>query len=62
MSGKIHVAWIEQGLFTERMAHHSHLQIIDLLFPARLCGREPKNERWARLGREHNFCLFADGR
>ena len=29
MSGKIHVAWIEQGLFTERMAHHSHLQIID---------------------------------
>ena len=29
MRCKIQVAWIEQGLFTERMAHHSHLQIID---------------------------------
>src|SRR5947209_2736015 len=29
MRCKIQVAWIEEGLFTERMAHHSHFQIID---------------------------------
>ena len=29
MRGKIQIAWIEQGFFTERVAHHSHPQIID---------------------------------
>src|SRR6266511_4283345 len=29
MSGKVQVAWIEQGLLTAGMAHDAHLQIVD---------------------------------